>query len=292
MIAHIQERYGIACSKAGTIELLHRLCFDSRKPKGLPAKADAAAQDTFVASFEKLLNALEPDEVVYFSDAVHPEYQSRPAYGWIRRDDKLGIKRGKGRERMNLMGALNLENFDLQMLETLEMSTQTTIDLLAKLERHNPHKRLIHVVLDRAPVHRGGAVRDWLARPGCRIRLHFLPAYAPNLNAIERLWKVMHEYVTHNRYYDNFRAFAEAITRFFKSTLRGTQKASATPSTTTSTSNDRTNFGLSGRQDKTVPQFAVAMLAFYVQSDNEPIPCFHCTFLAGVIALSGVIFRR
>ncbi|MDQ6433922.1 transposase [Mesorhizobium sp. LHD-90] len=59
--------------------------------------------------------------------------------------------------------------------------------------------RVIHVVLDQAPVHRGQAVRDWLARPGRRIELHFLPAYAPNLNAIERLWKLMHEHVTHNR---------------------------------------------------------------------------------------------
>ena len=39
------------------------------------------------------------------------------------------------------------------------------------------------------------------------------------LGELERLWKVMHEHVTHNRYYDNFRAFAEAIIRFFKSTL-------------------------------------------------------------------------
>jgi transposase len=219
VMAHIEERYGIVYSKAGAIKLLHRLGFDYRKPKGLPAKADAAAQEAFVAAYEKLLNRLEPGEIVYFSDAVHPEYQSRPAYGWIRRGDKLAVKKGKGRERLNLMGALCLENFDLQLVETLKMSTQTTIDLLAKLERHNPDKQLIHVILDRAPVHRGQSVRDWLARPGCRIRLHFLPAYAPNLNAIERLWKVMHEHVTHNRYYANFRAFAEAIMRFFKTTL-------------------------------------------------------------------------
>jgi transposase len=219
VMAHIEQRYGIVYSKSGTIELLHRLGFDYRKPKGLPAKADAAAQEAFVAAYEKLLNRLEPDEIVYFSDAVHPEYQSRPAHGWMRRGDKLAVKRGKGRQRMNLMGALNLENGDLQMVETLKMSTQTTIDLLAKLERANPNNRVIHVILDRAPVHRGEAVRDWLARPGCRIRLHFLPAYAPNLNAIERLWKVMHEHVTHNRYYENFPAFANAITRFFKATL-------------------------------------------------------------------------
>jgi len=219
VIALIESRFGIVYSKAGTIKLLHRLGFDYRKPKGLPAKADAAAQEAFVAAYEKLLNRLGADEAVYFSDAVHPEYQSRPAHGWMRRGDRLAVRKGKGRQRLNLMGALNLENFDLRLVETLKMSTQTTIDLLARLERHNRDKRLIHVILDRAPVHRGQAVRDWLARPGCRIRLHFLPAYAPNLNAIERLWKVMHAHVTHNRYYDSFRAFAEAIMRFFKSTL-------------------------------------------------------------------------
>jgi transposase len=219
VIAHIEERYGISYSKSGAITLLHRLGFEYRKPKGLPAKADAAAQEAFVAYYDKLLNRLEPDEIVYFSDAVHPEYQSRPAYGWMRRGAKLAVRRGKGRQRMNLMGALNLENGDLQMIETLKMSTGTTIDLLTKLECANPDKRVIHVILDRAPVHRGSAVRDWLARPGCRIRLHFLPAYAPNLNAIERLWKIMHEHVTHNRYHESFRAFADAVTRFFKSTL-------------------------------------------------------------------------
>jgi len=220
VMAHVERCYGISYSKSGAIKLLHRLGFDYRKPKGLPAKADAAAQEAFVADYNnKLLNRLEPDEIVYFSDAVHPEYQSRPAYGWIRRGDHVAVKRGKGRQRMNLMGALCLENGDLQMIETLKMSTQTTIDLLAKLERANSHARVIHLILDRAPVHRGGAVRDWLARPGCRIRLHFLPAYAPNLNAIERLWKIMHEHVTHNRYYPNFRAFAEAILRFFETTL-------------------------------------------------------------------------
>lgn len=219
VIALIGKRFGVVYSKPGAIKLLHRLGFVYAKPKGLPAKADAAAQEAFVAHYETLLNGLLPDEVVYFSDAVHPEYQSRPAHGWVRRGERPAVRKGKGRQRLNLMGAINLENFDLRLVETLKMSTQTTIDLLARLERHNPDKRLIHVILDRAPVHRGQPVRDWLARPGCRIRLHFLPAYAPNLNAIERLWKLMHEHVTHNRYHDSFRAFAEAIMRFFKSTL-------------------------------------------------------------------------
>lgn len=121
--------------------------------------------------------------------------------------------------RTNLHGALNLETFDCQLVETVKMSMQTTIDLLAKLERANPDKRIIHVILDNAPVNRGCDVKAWLARPERRIKVMYLPPYAPNLNPIERLWKVMHEHVTHNRYYPTFRAFAEAVMRFFKATL-------------------------------------------------------------------------
>lgn len=219
VMALIQTQFGLSFSKSGTIKLLHRLGFDYRKPKGLPAKADAAAQEAFVAHYESLLNGLGADEAVYFADAVHPEYQSRPAYGWVRRGDKIALKKSKGRQRMNLMAALSLETFDCPMLETLKVTSETTIALLAKLERCNPDRRLIHVILDRGPVNRNKEVREWLKRSGCRIKLHYLPAYAPNLNAIERLWKLMHQHVTHNRYYPDFRSFAEAIMRFFTTTL-------------------------------------------------------------------------
>jgi hypothetical protein len=49
--------------------------------------------------------------------------------------------------------------------------------------------------------------------------LHFLPAYAPHLNAIERLWGVMHREVTHNKFYPTFAQFTEAIDGFFAEML-------------------------------------------------------------------------
>ena len=60
---------------------------------------------------------------------------------------------------------------------------------------------LIHVFLDNARYHHAKLVQDWLSRPDCRIRLHFVPAYCPHLNPIERLWGVMHKHVTHNKCY-------------------------------------------------------------------------------------------
>ena len=51
------------------------------------------------------------------------------------------------------------------------------------------------------------------------MKLVFLPPYAPYLNAIERLWGFMHEWVTHYKYYDTFEAFTDAIFEFFETIL-------------------------------------------------------------------------
>lgn len=69
--AHIQSTYGQGYSRSGCIKLLHRLGFDYKKPGRLPAQADEQKQRDFITGYEKLLNNLEADEVVYFGDAVH-----------------------------------------------------------------------------------------------------------------------------------------------------------------------------------------------------------------------------
>ena len=97
-----------------------------------------------------------------------------------------------------------------------------------------PGKRRIYVIADNARYHHARVVRQWLERPDCRITLVFLPAYAPHLNAIERLWAVMHREVTHNRFYPNFGHFVDAIFDFFRRRMPQEWKNGATPSQTTS----------------------------------------------------------
>jgi DDE superfamily endonuclease len=59
-------------------------------------------------------------------------------------------------------------------------------------------------------------VQAWLVRPGCRIKLHFVPAYCPHLNSIERLWGLMHRHITHNKCYATFREFSTAMLTFLR----------------------------------------------------------------------------
>ena len=99
-------------------------------------------------------------------------------------------------------------------LEALTIDAASTIRLLELIEALYPMLVLIHVFLDNARYHHAKLVREWLARPGCRIKLHFIPPYCPHLNPIERLWGLMHRNVTHNKCYATCGQFADATLDF------------------------------------------------------------------------------
>ncbi len=102
------------------------------------------------------------------------------------------------------------------MIEAETIDAMSTIRLLESREALYPLMVCIHVFLDNARYHHAKLVREWLSRPGCRIKLHFLPPYCPHLNPIERLWAVMHQNVTYNKCYDTCTEFADATLGFLR----------------------------------------------------------------------------
>ena len=71
------------------------------------------------------------------------------------------------------------------------------------------------MVLDNAKYDISREIRECIARPGCRIRLVYLPSYAPNLNLIERFWLLMKRKVLFNKAYAKFALFQQAFREFF-----------------------------------------------------------------------------
>ena len=85
------------------------------------------------------------DEAVYFAEPVHAEYQTKPAYGWVKAGCSLAVTTTKGRKRLNIHGALNFETFDAPFVEPTIVDSTNALDLLAKIEARNPNK-MIHVI--------------------------------------------------------------------------------------------------------------------------------------------------
>lgn len=192
--------------------------FSYKKPKLVPKNANPALQKEFIELYEKLMNeaSLEGDPVL-FGDSVHPSQQVRPAYGWIKRGKDKPIETTGARKRVNLMGVLNLETmtFGYQDFETI--NGEADIEFLKEIEKMYPQAKKIHLIWDQAGYHTGKNVKEFLKNS--RIKVHYLPPRSPNLNPIERLWKIMHEYVSNNRTYEKFKHFKESLFYFFDHTM-------------------------------------------------------------------------
>ena len=215
--AWIEKEFGfVYAGRSGLIALLHRLELEYHKPTVIPRKLNEEKQKAFIASYEKLMNSLGEDEAVLFADAVHPTHAARPVGCWAPKQDNLAIEQTSGRQRINIHGAIDLETGQTRMIEALTIDAASTIRLLESIEALYPLLALIHVFLDNARYHHAKLVQEWLTRPGCRIKLHFIPAYCPHLNPIERLWGVMHRNITHNKTYATCAQFADATLDFLR----------------------------------------------------------------------------
>ena len=66
------------------------------------------------------------------------------------------------------------------------------------------------ITIDNAPWHRGAGVEEVLeAYP--QLRLYRLPSYSPQLNVIERFWRVLRRRATHNRLFSSMAALRATL---------------------------------------------------------------------------------
>lgn len=73
---------------------------------------------------------------------------------------------------------------------------------LSKLIHRKRQGRKLFVVTDNARWHHAKALAPWLHRHRKSLRLDFLLPYSPELNHIERVWKLTRRLCTHNTYFE------------------------------------------------------------------------------------------
>ena len=218
IIAYVEARWSITYSVPGMNKWLHRNGFSYKKPKGHPYKADKEQQQAFIEKYDELKKDLKPDDAIYFSDSVHPSQATKLSYGWIRKGQDKKLETTASRTRVNIIGALRLDDIRNTVSEQYEtINAQSIINHLRLVRKQHGDKGTIFFILDRAPYHRAEAVVQEAQK--LNITLEHLPPYSPNLNPIERLWKVMNEQVRNNRFFKSPKDFRSEIERFFKQIL-------------------------------------------------------------------------
>lgn len=210
---YVEQTFGAKFTASGMTKWLIRNKFSYKKPKGTPAKADPAKQAEFIKHYEDLLNTLPENEPIEFADAVHPTMATKITYGWIRKGKDKLIATTASRTRINLLGSINLETMEVTIASHETIDSKAMEKHFAALRKKYPKAPKIHVILDRGPYNISKDTKKAAEIYG--IVLHYLPAYSPNLNPIERLWKVMNEFVRNNRVFKTASEFRRAINNFF-----------------------------------------------------------------------------
>jgi len=211
---YVKAAFNVIYTVNGMTNWLKRNEFTYHKPCGVPAKADAKAQAEFVSHYEKIKSGLGVNDQILFMDGVHPSHCVRFVRGWMRKGVRREIPTNASQKRINILGTLNLETMSVYYKDYQTINSDSIVCFLSNILKNNA-TGLIHIILDRARYHTCSQVHKF-CQQNKRLRLHFLPPYSPNINAIEPLWKIMHEYTTNNRFYPNFKSFTENIHGFFK----------------------------------------------------------------------------
>ena len=215
--AWILKTFGVSYTVSGMTKWLHAHNFSYKQPKGVPAKVDVAKQEAFVEKYLELLDTVKSGDNVVFMDSAHPTMATKIAHGWIRKGTDQLIPQTASRTRVNVMGAIELSTMRVTSFYPEKVNTETTIAFFDQLKTAYPHASTLHIILDQAGYHRSEETQNAAKERG--IELHFLPPYSPNLNPIERLWKIMNETCRNNTFFSSAKAFRKAIANFFDETI-------------------------------------------------------------------------
>ena len=179
-----------------------------RKVGGVPAKADVAAQAEFVETKlqPRLDKAKAGKRQVFFVDAAHFVYAPFLGYLWC--VCRLFIKAPSGRQRYNVLGAVNAITHEFfRFTNCGYINAESVCELLRRIRAGTTGP--ITLVMDNARYQHCALVKA-LAKK-LKIELLFLPGYSPNLNLIERVWKFVKAEVLASRYLPTFDDFQKAI---------------------------------------------------------------------------------
>jgi putative transposase len=157
-----------------------------------------------LAALRALLKRLPADETAVFMDEVDVNLNPKVGCQWMKRGEQAAVETPGNNEKRYLAGSIHWRTGRVILTEgKLKEGRSAALFLrhLDDLRRAFRHYRVIHVLCDNAGTHTAEGsklVRAYLKEWGHRVKVHYLPKYAPDTNPIERVWWRLHEAVTRN----------------------------------------------------------------------------------------------
>lgn len=201
---------GLSVGRETIRRWLHQEQLVWRRPRPVLGPVDPQRSEK-LARIRRLLEHLPDSEVAVFQDEVDVNTNPKIGAMWMRRGQQAAVVTPGTNHKAYVAGSLNWRTGRMITTAGPRRNRWLFLEHLADLCWHLRRYRVIHVICDNAAFHKSPDVQRWLAAHP-RVRLHFLPTYAPDTNPIERVWWHLHESVTRNH---RCRSLAELLHQVF-----------------------------------------------------------------------------
>lgn len=210
----IAARFGVVYNPHYVAELLQNMGFSYQKARFVSDHLDkvAAAQEQWMRETWPEIKRLAKAKggMILFGDEASFAQWGSLSYTWARRGQQPTVKTSGRRKAYKVFGLIDYLSgrFFFQGQDGKFNSLSYQSFLLAVLGQTNQHLILIQ---DGARYHTSKEMKAFFAQHADRLTVYQLPAYSPDFNPIEYLWRNIKKQATHLRYFKTFADLSEKV---------------------------------------------------------------------------------
>lgn len=202
---------GIQISPSTLRRRLHELGFRWRRPRLAVMRRDPQGRVRMQRIAQAIFNAT-PDTHILVGDETKVQHLPLLRAMWMRIAKQFRIPTPEDNCFFYIFGVLNILTGGLTYAFSNKQNRFTFIEFLEQILVAYPTGPII-LILDNATYHTARDVLKWLEKHP-RLRVLWLPRYAPELNPVDRIWWYLKQKVVANHCYPTIEALMEAVKAF------------------------------------------------------------------------------
>ena len=168
----------------------------------------------------------DPGIDLWSTDEVHFQQYGSRCRMWVPPEEKNPVLlHYPTRKSVGYFGAIRLRDGKLVYKREKDRFNAVTFHTFLKNLRKVSSRsgRRVVVITDNAKYHHAKLHADWRNQQAPRFEVDFLPPYSPDLNPIERLWKLVRRLCLHNRYFPTLDNVVESVESKFNTWRSGSE---------------------------------------------------------------------